>query len=602
LPQTAAFKLKKEDKMSLAKIKIRCLFLAVFSCLLLSPTVYAVDNEEMMPPERDNSSRHVFSQNSSEIDLPVGEKGFYKPWVWGNDVIIATGTVAGGISTDYDTAGNLYAARCSTYYDKGVHSRVIVYKSDDNGASWSKFCQYGPFAVTFSYPVILTGSIGNRLYVFVLGSQNNGEVWMARFNAQTGGFETSMGVATGVADTISYFTACTNMGRGDTIVIVFQRDRTGATPYLYSTMSTDYGETWSTAQPQSIDGEHPDIAYGQGGNVYLAYHKTEKDDIGFLRGRTYETGMWVYFKLLTTDTTSRHDDFPKIAALHTSPVDSATVWVAYNHTEPGDKLETVDLRFAYSTNSGVDWTKDQILANSPIHHEMASDLKVYRSTVIPIVDLCYLKHAIICKSTLDVCYTWAYSTSPHQFHTPHEKINDHLPYFSPDSREVCQLTFSAPPGGFPGIVYAGVPSLKDDGWNPYDGAWDIYFDYYPWTDVEEEVAVEGLPAKFCLSANYPNPFNPVTRIQYTVGSRQTPEKAVDGSQFTVHGPIPITLKIYNILGQLVRTLVNEPKEPGTYEVIWDGKDESGDQVASGVYFYKLEAENFSRTKKMVLIR
>ncbi len=48
--------------------------------------------------------------------------------------------------------------------------------------------------------------------------------------------------------------------------------------------------------------------------------------------------------------------------------------------------------------------------------------------------------------------------------------------------------------------------------------------------------------------------------------------------------------------------MNEPKEPGTYEVIWDGKDESGEQVASGVYFYKLEAENFSQTKKMVLMR
>ena len=69
-----------------------------------------------------------------------------------------------------------------------------------------------------------------------------------------------------------------------------------------------------------------------------------------------------------------------------------------------------------------------------------------------------------------------------------------------------------------------------------------------------------------------------------------------------HGPIHITLTIYNMLGQKVRTLVNESKEPGTYEVIWDGKDKRGDKVASGVYFYKLKAGDFSQTRKMVLMK
>ncbi len=577
--------------MSLEKIKVRYLSLAMLFCFLLSGAIYAVDNDEMMQLKRDNISLDGFSQNRGEMDLLARDQGLYKPWLWGNDVTIATGPVSGGISTDYDTSGNIYAVRCTTYLDSS-NSMVQVLKSTDGGESWFQLNWFAASegAFKWSYPVVLTGTVGNKLYVPVLTSQQDGDIWMVRLT-QSGSVENASLVKYD-ADTISYFTACTNMGRGDTLVIVFQRDRTGATPYLYSTMSTDYGETWSTPQIQSYDGEHPDIAYGQGGNVYLTYHKTEKDDIGFLRGTTYETGMWVYFEFLTTDTTSRHDDFPKIAALHTSPVDNATVWVVYNHTEPGDKLETVDLKFAYSTNSGVDWIKDQIIANSPTYHEMAPDLKVYRSTVTPIVDLCYLKHAIIRKSTPDICYTWAYSTSPDEFHTPHKKINDHWPYSSPDGREVCQLTFSAPSGGLPGIVYAGVPSLKDDGWNPYDGAWDLYFDYYNWTDVEEEVAEEELPAKFSLSANYPNPFNPVTRIQFSVGS----------SQFAVHSPILTTLKIYNVLGQLVRTLVNEPKEPGSYEVIWDGKDESGDEVASGVYFYKLETEDFSQTKKMVLMK
>ncbi len=100
------------------------------------------------------------------------------------------------------------------------------------------------------------------------------------------------------------------------------------------------------------------------------------------------------------------------------------------------------------------------------------------------------------------------------------------------------------------------------------------------------------PQHFSLSQNYPNPFNPWTSIQYTVG----------GSQLMVHSPIHTTLKIYNILGQKVRTLVDEPKKSGSHQVIWDGKDEKGDQVASGVYFYKLEADKFSEVKKMLLVK
>jgi len=108
-----------------------------------------------------------------------------------------------------------------------------------------------------------------------------------------------------------------------------------------------------------------------------------------------------------------------------------------------------------------------------------------------------------------------------------------------------------------------------------------------WTDSEK-------PEKITLLQNYPNPFNPVTSIQYTVGSRQI--KAAIGS--SVH----TTLKIYNILGQKVRTLVDEMKTPGNYEAIWDGKDDRGKDVASGIYFYKLKVGSYQKTRKMVLLK
>jgi M6 family metalloprotease-like protein len=97
-----------------------------------------------------------------------------------------------------------------------------------------------------------------------------------------------------------------------------------------------------------------------------------------------------------------------------------------------------------------------------------------------------------------------------------------------------------------------------------------------------------IPAGYCLSQNCPNPFNPVTDIQYQI--------ADDGI------PVRTTLRIYNILGQEVRTLVDEVKEPGCHKATWDGKDAFGKTVASGIYLYKLTAGDFTAAKRMVLMK
>jgi hypothetical protein len=106
---------------------------------------------------------------------------------------------------------------------------------------------------------------------------------------------------------------------------------------------------------------------------------------------------------------------------------------------------------------------------------------------------------------------------------------------------------------------------------------------------------------FTLFQNYPNPFNPSTVVRYTVGGLK--RTAADGGRPTADNSFtPTTLKIYNILGQKVRTLVDEPKRSGSYEVIWDGKDDKGKDVASGIYFYRLTADSYQETKKMVLMK
>lgn len=99
------------------------------------------------------------------------------------------------------------------------------------------------------------------------------------------------------------------------------------------------------------------------------------------------------------------------------------------------------------------------------------------------------------------------------------------------------------------------------------------------------IASSDLPNFFTLRQNYPNPFNLQTSISFYL-----PEKS------------EVNLAIYNILGQKVRTLVDGPMEPGSHTVIWNGKNESGSVVASGIYFYKLNAGDNTVTKKMSLLK
>jgi hypothetical protein len=88
-----------------------------------------------------------------------------------------------------------------------------------------------------------------------------------------------------------------------------------------------------------------------------------------------------------------------------------------------------------------------------------------------------------------------------------------------------------------------------------------------------------------LAQNYPNPFNPTTTIAYSVAN------ATD-----------VQLVIYDVTGARVRTLVNGPREANNHKVVWDGKNDQGDPVSSGVYFYVLRTTEFRATKKLVILR
>lgn len=92
------------------------------------------------------------------------------------------------------------------------------------------------------------------------------------------------------------------------------------------------------------------------------------------------------------------------------------------------------------------------------------------------------------------------------------------------------------------------------------------------------------PEGYCLNQNYPNPFNPATTISYTI-----PEAAV------------IQVSIYNMAGNKIKTYVTDHKNAGHYSIIWDGRNDSGSAVSSGVYLISLQANEYTATKKIMLL-
>ncbi len=110
------------------------------------------------------------------------------------------------------------------------------------------------------------------------------------------------------------------------------------------------------------------------------------------------------------------------------------------------------------------------------------------------------------------------------------------------------------------------------------------------TSVDEINILSNKKQKFSLFQNYPNPFNPSTVIKYSIPSSKTPIRGGAGSGL-------VTLKIYDILGRVVTTLVNERQKPGNYEVQFDASS-----LASGIYFYQLRAGTFVKSRKMLLLK
>ncbi|GBD92533.1 flagellar basal body rod modification protein [bacterium BMS3Abin05] len=130
-------------------------------------------------------------------------------------------------------------------------------------------------------------------------------------------------------------------------------------------------------------------------------------------------------------------------------------------------------------------------------------------------------------------------------------------------------------------TYHYAITATDFGWNESQKSEKLSVSV---TSVNEKVS-NAIPTDYALNQNYPNPFNPTTEIRYAI-----PKSA------------NVTISIYNVFGQKVRTLVTGYKSAGYYVANWNGRSDNGREVSSGIYFYEIHAGTFTATKKMTLMR
>ena len=205
-----------------------------------------------------------------------------------------------------------------------------------------------------------------------------------------------------------------------------------------------------------------------------------------------------------------------------------------------------------STDGGLNWSEGTNLTNTPTPNAWAGDC----------MDEDYSSMAAVVNDTLHIMYVEDKDAGGAVMDAPQEGTWTENP--------VKYLRVPA------SLVPPGPPFVDNFDFHVAPGG----------TGVQEPYLVDGaVPQAFALHQNYPNPFNPETTIRFDL-----PQAG------------PVSLNIYNVTGQLVRELTDGQRQAGTYEIRWNGRNEQGHLVPSGIYFCHMKAGKFTETRKMALIK
>jgi len=417
----------------------------------------------------------------------------------------------------------------------GASNEIYYKRSTDGGLSWGSDTRISN-NIYYSRAPSISVSGSDVLVVWSDNRDGNFEIYYNR--SADGG--SSWGTDTRLTNDPAESESPSVSVSGPLVLAVWDDYRDGGHLKTYYKRSTDGGISWGTDTKLTDElGGGPSVSVS-GSLVHIVWNALGKTSYK----RSTDGGLnWEANILLTIDTVITN--WPSLS------VSGSSVNVIWLDSRNNLKYE---IYYKHSTDGGITWEADTRLTTNYTSFTLFSSLAVSGSVVHVVWDDNRDgNYEIYYKRSTDGGISWGTDTRL----TNNAAVSMH-PFITSSSSAVHVIWF-----------------------DNRDGNYEIYYKRNPTGNVTgiENIGSE-LLEKFNLKQNYPNPFNPSTSIQYAISNRQF-----------------VSLKVYDVLGNEIATLVNEEKPAGNYEVNFNAL-----RLSSGIYFYKLQAGSFVETKKMILMR
>ncbi len=438
--------------------------------------------------------------------------------------------------------------------DKRDGNYEIYYKhSTDGGDSWDSDMRLTANSAVSRSPSIATGGGYGRVHV-VWVDRREGDFGIYYKHSTNGGISwgSDIRLSHNITDSESPSIAT---GPGSRVHVVWDDYR-----YIYYRLSTDGGDSWGTETILTNDpGEscQPSIATDDSGRVHLVWFDSRDNDYEIYYKRSTDGGNSWGPDVRLTHNVIAESWYPCIAT-----DGSNGVYVVWEDRRDGNS----EIYYKCSTDGGKTWGEDIRLTNDAVN---SWDPRIA-------ADNSGRVHLVWDDNRAgDLNFEIYYKCSPDQGDS-----------WDPDVRLTADDSISV----FPSIAIDNSGKLKIHVvWRDNrDGNDEIYYkkggkDIE--VNVEEEPTPLPIPQEFNLAQNYPNPFNSRTLIEYALPRAGR-----------------VKLSIFNILGQKIKTLVNGDQKVGSHWAYWDGRNDKGQPVSSGIYLYQLKVDGYTKTKKLILLK
>ncbi|MBX2992048.1 MAG: T9SS type A sorting domain-containing protein [Bacteroidetes bacterium] len=487
------------------------------------------------------------SQESSLEPKVVPEPHEFLPPIsprWGGDFAITQREPLGRSSGAARANGTAFIA----VPDTGLipNRGIVTYRTTNFGVTWSTASSVSP-SLLVSNTKMIRGA-NDSLYLFFL---SGGDLYC--WNVETAIIRNVTGVVPPMQDFDVVASA-----NGNFYAFVHNPE----TNQIFTFRSTDYGAIWG-AQVFSQDGAHPrayiNTVFGRRDTLFVSYYSpvstdTSRSMIALRRLRENNSLLeTIDNRIIDEDTTYRRRE-------HQCVRSGNVVWF-FIQREPLIG-EDSNIRCRVSTDLGVTFAPAFTLAGTSIG-EYWFDAAHYSDGV----DFIYVADSAATANDR-LMYLYLEQTTPTTVRG-RRRISDHPPQWS--SRYYLPRIIEYPSvGGDVGVIWVGL-----------DGATrKVFYDSQSASPLNVRENPDEVPKGFLLMQNYPNPFNPSTTIKFSI-----PQAGF------------VSLKLYDLLGMEVRTLVSQQMNPGTHAVDFDARD-----LASGVYLYRMQTGASSATRKLMLVR